>query len=149
MYRKARRRAERVGNGWGPNWIGDSPRAENEAYLKADFIYPLRSFISSQTRLVTRSFNCQLTQLTLIAFGVAWSRDWTSIIKIVEFNISLIIFFCQNNLNFKCYFMIFLEKCFTKKIHDPGLINWDTPRMLLTSVVYVYEVFSYVAGNNK
>jgi hypothetical protein len=33
---------------------------------------------SSLTRLVTTRSRCQLTQQTLIAFGVAWSRDWTS-----------------------------------------------------------------------
>jgi hypothetical protein len=28
-----------------------------------------------------KRFRCQLTQLTLIAFGVAWSRDWTSPVR--------------------------------------------------------------------
>jgi exonuclease III len=51
--------------------------------------YPLRSFISSLTRLVTRNFRCQLTLLTLITFGVAWSRDWTmtSKLRVVEFGV--------------------------------------------------------------
>jgi hypothetical protein len=68
--------------------LSDSLTSVSEPLTKlTPFDYPLRSFISSQTRLVTRSFNCQLTQLTLIAFGVAWSRDWTmtSKLRVVEF----------------------------------------------------------------
>jgi hypothetical protein len=51
--------------------------------------YPLRVLYSSRTRLVTMRSRCQLTLLTLFAFGVAWSRDWTmtSKLRVVEFGV--------------------------------------------------------------
>jgi hypothetical protein len=53
------------------------------------FVLSVKVLYSSQTRLVTKSSRCQLTLLTLFAFGVAWSRDWTmtSKLRVVEFGV--------------------------------------------------------------
>jgi hypothetical protein len=57
--------------------------------MNANSNYPLRVLYSSLTRLVTMRSRCQLTLLTLITFGVAWSRDWTmtSKLRVVEFGV--------------------------------------------------------------